>query len=56
MSNKQDKTLYVCPKCDRSYYTVDRDSWEDNRTKHNSIARSLKAQHKCPWERRKGTK
>lgn len=53
---KQEKLMavYLCPKCDRTYYSVDRQTWESARQKHNAIARSVKASHKCPWERKKG--
>ena len=48
----KEQTVYLCPKCDRTYYSVDRSTWDSNRTKHNAIARSVKANHKCPWERK----
>ena len=56
---KQEKLMavYLCPKCDRTYYSVDRGTWDLNRQKHNAIARSVKSNHKCPWERKgKGSK
>lgn len=49
----KDMTTYLCPRCDRTYYSVDRSTWDSNRTKHNAIARSLKQKHMCPWERKK---
>ena len=49
-------TVYLCPRCDRPYYQTDREDWENNRAKHGSIAKSLKAKHKCPWERGRKTK
>ena len=58
-TKKQEKPMavYLCPKCDRTYYSVDRSTWDSNRQKHNAIARSVKANHKCPWERKgKGSK
>jgi len=56
MSKNSPQTTYLCPKCDRVYYSVDRNTWESNRVKHNAIAKSLKNKHQCPWERKRNSK
>lgn len=49
----KDKTLYICHKCDRVYFQVDRDQWNGAPMKYNSIAKQARNNHKCPWEGKK---
>jgi hypothetical protein len=47
------RTTYLCPKCDKEYYSVSRDSWEADRVGNDTKAKVAKINHKCPWELRK---
>lgn len=47
------KTLYVCHKCDRVYYSVSQEAWDKDRSGHDRKAREARRKHMCPWERRK---
>ena len=45
---QKDQAVYVCIECDRTYFRVDRDEWESNRHKFNSLASKAKLRHRCP--------
>jgi len=46
--SRKEKAVYVCVKCDRTYFQVDRDEWDTNRHKFNSLASKAKGRHRCP--------
>lgn len=53
MKRKEPVAMYVCPKCDREYYSAPRSTWEDDREGNHAKAKVAKRAHKCPWELRR---
>ena len=47
------KTVWLCPKCDKQYFTMSRSQFDDNRGVADNAAKAAKATHKCPWELRR---
>jgi len=47
------KTIYICARCDRVYFSVSRSTWSQNAAKWNAMARDAKRSHRCPWDKRR---
>lgn len=51
--DKKKRTVYLCPKCDKEYFSMGRKDWERDIQTADNTARVAKLAHKCPWELRK---
>ena len=53
---KELKAVWLCPKCDKQYFDLDRTTFDADRSEAERVAKVAKANHKCPWELRRLTR
>ena len=53
MKDTKERTTYLCPKCDKEYFGMERKVWESDRVAGDAKAKVARNLHKCPWELRK---
>jgi hypothetical protein len=47
------KTTFICPRCDRVYFSISREAWDKDRAGWNEKAYDSKMKHLCPWLRKR---
>lgn len=53
---EKEKVMYICPRCDNTYFQISREEWNRDQSKYDDLAKKAKRNHMCPWMRNKKQK